>query len=130
MANINRISSEDVIPYGARPAGYSDRTADAVRAYLASMRPLKGCDFFDDKSYWTGRMLIERIALSAKGEDAPQLKLSVRECADVLRFIHSPAPVKRWNWWRDPPVAPSHLVGFVMVLQAIEDSLRAAGARS
>ncbi|MGO9592984.1 MAG: hypothetical protein ACLQFF_12565 [Steroidobacteraceae bacterium] len=129
MAKIHRIASEDPPPYRAGP-GYSDNTADAVRAYLASLQPVDGCDLTDDKSYWNGRVLIERIALSAKGEDVPTLRLSVSECADVLRFIHCSQPVRRSAWWRDPPGKPSHLIGFIMVLQVLENSLRAVGRPS
>lgn len=107
--------------------GYSDDTAPRIRAYLASMRPLLGGGAADSEEYHRGRSLIERLALSARGEDAPILALSRSQCADVLHFIWRSEPIEPAGWWEDPEDAPSHVVGFDFVLQALESSLRARG---
>jgi hypothetical protein len=114
-----------------RPAeiGYTDDTAPRIRAYLASMRPLRGSegDIHYEDSYQRGRSLIERLALSAHDTDSPTLRLSAEQCADVLHFIANSEPLEPATWWRDPKEAPSHVVGFMIIVNALKDSLRSVG---
>jgi hypothetical protein len=133
MAKINRNASEGAAPDRVL-LDYSDDTDDRVRAFVAALQPLGGlavAEMFPE--YSRGRALIERVAQRAKGKgDAPlAATLSPSECADVLRFISQSEPIEPENWWQDPKGAPSHLVGFIEVLQAIEKNLRAntAGRR-
>lgn len=105
---------------------YSDRTADRLRAYLASMRPLRGSDRLDeDDDYQAGRALVERMALSPGDDDTdqPALRLSADECVQVLQFMACTEPVDREAWWTDPKESPSHLAGFYMVLRCLQDSI-------
>jgi hypothetical protein len=77
-----------------------------------------------DAGYKRGRALINRLAVTAQGEDSPRLRLSASDCADILRFMSFSEPTSPRTWWKDPADAPSHVVGFNMVLNAMEDSLR------
>lgn len=105
-------------------------TASRLRAYLASMRPMRGiADVYDQDEYQRGRSLIEHVALSARGDEHPSLKLSSSECADVLHFMHFSEPVRPNRWWDDPPNGPSHLVGFYLLLQTLDRSLRSKHTR-
>jgi hypothetical protein len=95
-----------------------------IRAYLASVRPLRGCaDLPDSEEYQAGRSAIERLAISAHGQVSPT------ECADVVNFIRNSEPVKPRSWWNEPDDEPSHLVGLHVILEAVERSLRAKGGR-
>jgi hypothetical protein len=103
---------------------YSDNTADRMRAFVSSMRPMQGiAGLGSEPRYHEGRSLIERMALSASGEGMPALRLTSRQCADVLYFVRSSEPMRPANWWKDPIAGPSHLVGYVMVLETIEEAL-------
>ena len=106
----------------------NDRTDNRIRAYIASIKPRKGVCHPDDveAAQARGRGLIERLALSAEGDDMPQLRLRVSQVADVLAFITSVQPIEAKSWWRDDPDGPSHLVGYHLLLGALEDSLREA----
>jgi hypothetical protein len=110
--------------------GISDNTGHRIRAFLASVRPLRGvADVECDDRYQRGRALIERMAISAKGEGKPSIVLSATHCADVLRFLHHVEPLEPQRWWEDPDDSPSHLVGFMFVLQTLEKSLRWKGEK-
>jgi hypothetical protein len=108
---------------------YSDRTSDRLRAYLASVRPLRG--FAEGAEYQRGRALIERIAMSMGDieHDWPSFRLSTAQCADVLRFVFESEPLEPRAWWADPTDAPSHVCGYVMVLGCVEKNLRGLGGR-
>lgn len=54
----------------------------------------------------------------------PQMKLTPRQCADVMTFMSLSEPVEPSSWWKDPKGAPSHLVGHYLVLQTLEAALR------
>jgi hypothetical protein len=58
------------------------------------------------------------------------LRLTPAQCADVVHFVRYSEPLESSNWWEDPEHAPSHWVGFVFVLKAVEESLRAKGGAS
>src|SRR5580700_11009502 len=86
----------------------SEDTADRIRAYLASVCPLSGCDVSAartytgaDDYYQRGRSLIERLALSARGTHDPTLQLTATQAADVLYFIHNSEPIAPRTWWVD-----------------------------
>lgn len=109
------------------PPGYSDASADRLRAYLASMRPRVGVAILSDdidKDLEHGRALVESLAQSARDTEPPALALSARDCADVLAFMASVDPIEPRTWWRDPENAPSHVCGFLILLDALERSLR------
>ena len=113
------------------PIGASDQTADRIRAFLMSVRPLQGvADIEGGGRYQRGRALIERMALSAKEEEDPTIVLSPLHCADVLKFLSSVEPLEPQTWWQDPDDAPSHLVGFEFVLRTLERSLRSKESQS
>jgi hypothetical protein len=99
-----------------------DSTANRLRAYLASMRPL-GDSNADDDAYQRGRSLIERMAISSCEDHAPSIRLTAGQCADVLHFIRTSEPIEPRTWWQDPKNAPSHVVGFMFVLWTMQDSL-------
>ena len=101
--------------------GYSEATAGRIRAFLASMRHLRGCNVADDDHYQDGRSVIERLALSADEENRPTLGLSSAECADALNFLGRSEPREPRDWWKDPENAPSHVVGFYLTLGSLED---------
>lgn len=113
----------------ARSCADSDRTDNRIRAYLASIRPLRGSCYREDieAANQRGRSLIERLALSAEGTDLPRLRLAGAEVADVLSFIACSEPIDPQNWWEDDVDGPSHLVGHYLLLQALEKSLREPG---
>jgi hypothetical protein len=104
-------------------------TGPQVLAFLASMRPMRGCDVDDDQGFHRGRALIERLALSAQEEGPPRLRFTLSQAADVMRFLGRIEPIEQRDWWNDPKDGPSHVCGYTVVLDAIEDSLR-AGRRS
>jgi hypothetical protein len=108
------------------PSGYSDATADRIRAYLASVQPRVGVVVSDpiDKQLQRGRDQVERLAQSASDTDAPALRLSASACADVLAFMESVDPIEPRTWWRDPGNAPSHICGYLILLSALERSVR------
>lgn len=109
----------------------SDNTADRIRAYLASARPMRGvADLAGDDRYQRGRSVIERMALSAPGTEMPTLKLTAAQCADVLYFVARVEPVEPRAWWEDPDDAPSHLCGLMFVLDTVADALRGKVVRS
>lgn len=111
--------------------GYTDRTADRLRAYLASVRPLRGvAGIAESDEYQRGRALIESMALAAgRADEWPSLRLSVAQCADVLHFVYESEPVNARAWWSDPTEAPSHVCGYLMALGCVEGSLRRVGGR-
>jgi hypothetical protein len=88
-----------------------------LRAYLYGSEP-----------YQSGRSLIERPAISARGTDAPTLPLTAPQYADVVHFVQYSEPLEPSTWWSDPKRGPSHWVGFLFVLGAVEESLRKGGA--
>ena len=105
----------------------SDRTDGQLRAYLASMRFLRGCGWKDDEldALVHGRDLIERLAVSANGKAEPSLVLMPDEAADVLFFMHNSEPVESRTWYAEPDDdVPSHIGGFYAVLRALERALR------
>lgn len=110
--------------------GYSDDTGPRIRAYLASMRPLRGvADITGMDAYQRGRSLIERMALLAVGTDLPRMKLTTAQCADVLAFLQYSEPVEPRTWWEDPKDAPSHLVGHYLIIDTLATALH-KGVRS
>lgn len=116
-------------PAAAAETTYTDEhTERRIRAYLASVRPLRGCAIAGSDAFERGRALIERLALSSDGTDPPRLQLTASQCADVLNFMGRVEPLEPRTWWNDPVGGPSHLVGHYVVLQAVEDSLRGAEA--
>jgi hypothetical protein len=124
------MSTNNTARVRAVPA-YTDDTGPRIRAYLASVRPLRGVSGLgDDQRYQRGRSAIERLALSAAGEDSPTHRLSVSQCADVAYFVSSSEPLDARHWWQEPRNAPSHVVGFHMVMDAVEAALRPIGGRS
>jgi hypothetical protein len=109
---------------------HPDRTDNRLRAYIASMRPLRGCCWREEieEIHQRGRVLIERLAISARGDGDPEFLLKADECADVLRYMASLEPLDPRAWWRDPSDGPSHVVGFNLLLRALERSLREIAA--
>ena len=81
------------------PVRASDETAHRIRAFLASMRPLRGFGMGDNDQYQRGRVLIERMAMSARGTDDPSIVLSPAHCAAVLSFLSSVEPLEPQTWW-------------------------------
>ena len=110
------------------PSAYSDNTADRLQAYLDSVEPRDAAGDF--KGYRNGILQILRLAASAQGEDPLTLRLTDDQCADVLHFIAYSDPIRPKDWWTEPKDAPSHIVGFIFVLHALEDSLRATKVQS
>jgi hypothetical protein len=66
------------------------------------------------------------MALSARGTDSPPARLSKEQCADVLLLLQVMEPVDAARWWDDPDDSPSHVCGFLAVLETLERSLREA----
>lgn len=105
----------------------NDRTDNRIRAYLASMAPIRGVGSYRDdieEANRRGRSLIERLALSASGYEDPQLRLTAEQMADVLSFVTCVEPVDLKGWWKDTLNGPSHVCGFHSVLRALQASLR------
>lgn len=103
-------------------SGASDKTADRIRAFLASVRPWD--DFHVDARFHRGRALIDRMAMIATDTETPTLELSAAQCADVIQFLHHVEPFEPLTWWKDPEDAPSHLCGLSLVMQVLENNLR------
>lgn len=106
----------------------NDRTDASIRAFLASLRPMRDCIYPSDieKANQRGRALIERLALSAEEGDVPRLRLPATEVADVLSFLHCTEPEEPATWWADGGDT-SHVVGYHLVLQALQASVRELG---
>jgi hypothetical protein len=64
------------------------------------------------------------MAMSVSGDDLPSLRMSAEQVADVLHFIRDSEPLKPRGWWAEPEKGPSHIAGFVFVLDAVERNLR------
>lgn len=106
----------------------NDHTSRRLLAYLASVRPLVGSSD-SSRSYHRGRSVIEHMALSAVEDGDPTLPLTAIDCADVLHFVCGSEPFEPRTWWKDPEHGPSHVVGFIFVLRAIEGTLRDSASR-
>lgn len=113
-------------PGQAPPLDYSDDTGPRIRAYLASVLPLGRSG--EDEDYKRGRVLIERMALSARGEDDPRIELSAEDCADVLAFVRDSVPFDESTWFDEREDSPSHLCGLQFILASVIDNLRGADA--
>ena len=101
-----------------------DTSSDAtyqIRAFLARTRPLSGCDFGGDETFWNGRGLIEELALAHETDS--NLHWSSEQCADAIRFVHSVEPTKGDCFCRDDQEI-SATCGFHVVLEFIEKQLR------
>ena len=96
----------------------------SVRSWRGT-RPLLGCDYSGDETFWTGRGLIEELALSR--ETGVPLYWSHEQCADVVRFVHSVEPTKE-NCFCDDDSEISATCGFHVVLEFIEKQLRKENA--
>jgi len=126
--DINRIASEDQPrPWRAKPEFDPDHTAPRIRAYAASIKPLTGIVFRDDvqEQMDRARVLLERLAQSARGADTPTLKLTPAQCADLLTLMSCSDPVDMAAWWLDRNDV-SHVCGFTLVLDAMAASLRSS----
>jgi hypothetical protein len=108
----------------------SDKTADRICAFLASVRGMSGFDVEGEEGVRRGRAIIQRMAIAATGEEDPNIELTPSHCADVLQFLRVIEPVSPTDWWQDPVDAPSHLAGFSFVLAALENNLRALAQSS
>lgn len=104
--------------------GYSEDTADRIRAFLSSVRPKRDAGDYPADVFEDVRPLIERVALSARGEGPPTARLSLAQCADVLELFTMMEPIDAEHWWEDPKGSPSHLCGFLFVLDTLIASLR------
>src|SRR5580700_667583 len=117
------MTTDNVTPIRATsnvlPSGYSEDTRPRILAYLASMRPLRGLEGLPDEYFDIGRELVERIADSAVGDAEPTIRLTPEQCAEILRFMGRLEPIEPRTWWENPKDAPSHVVGYQMVLRAI-----------
>ena len=112
-------------------SGASDQTADRIRAFLMSVRPLRGASHVADlDEYQRGRVTIERMANASHDTDEPDFVVTHSEAADVLKFLTWTEPFEPSNWWTDPEDAPSHVCGLGFVLRTLERSLRSKEAQS
>jgi hypothetical protein len=107
------------------PSGSFNDEHDDVLAYLASVRPLRGCDVSGDETLERGWRVLFRIA----SKSAPQLTL--RDCADALNFVHRVEPIGGALHWDERGQRGEAFVvsGLNRVLELVESTLRAtAGA--
>ena len=110
--------------------GASDETADRIRAFLMSVRPLRGASHVADlDEYQCGRVTIERMANASHDTDEPEIVVTLSEAADVLKFLTWVEPFEPDHWWKDPENAPSHVCGLGFVLRTLERSLRSKEAQ-
>jgi hypothetical protein len=105
-----------------------DRTDARIRAFISSMRPMRGSSGARSDAYQRGRELIENLAVSAEDDGSPALRFTRSDCADVAAFLMFSEPVAPRDWWSDDNDEPSPVVGYHFVLGALEDSLRAEDA--
>jgi hypothetical protein len=103
----------------------TDGTAYRILAFLASVQRLSGGGS-SDADFERGRSIIERMAISAEGQDDPEIQLALDHCADVLQFLSFIEPLEPESWWQDPAEGPSHLVGFQFVLRTLRANLQPA----
>jgi hypothetical protein len=110
-----------------------ERTAARIRAFLAKVRGLRGCQLECAEHWQYARSLIERIAESAdQNEDdyaTPPLRLSADDCACVLQFLAQIEPLEPGSWWVERHGEPSHLVGYQMILFVLQESVLKLGRR-
>jgi hypothetical protein len=97
-----------------------------ILAYLASVRPLEGIDLRADlqKQFDRGQALVRRMAFSAEDTDHPRMLLTLSECADVVAFLEGVEPIEPREFFSDPKGAPSHQVGYYLVLSNLGSELR------
>lgn len=105
-------------------AGPAEDTGSRIRAYLASMQPMKGIGTDSDAEICRATSVILQLASSAHGMDSPAHRLTRQEALDVIAFMRHCEPKSPRTWWSDPDNAPSHWTGWGFVLGAIEDALR------
>jgi hypothetical protein len=108
------------------PTEYSDDAGERISAFLGSVRTTRGMeeDAEELEGFHSGREAIEQMARTAPDTDNPLTTFPANRCADVLTFLRCVEPVDKVNWWIDPKAAPSHVVGFQLVLICLEESLR------
>jgi hypothetical protein len=104
----------------------TDGTMYRILAFLASVRPIRGSADSADEDYYRGRSIIERMAISSEDTDSPTIKLTAEHCASVLQFLANVEPFEPKTWWQDSDEGPSHLVGYVFVLQTLRANLQPA----
>ena len=106
-----------------RPAP-SDDTTDRIRAFLDSMQRLRGCA--THQAYDDGRATVVWIGAQCQGKGSamPDVDLSAKACADVLRYLGGSEPVNPPTFWDDPPDAASPSCGLQAVLYALECNMR------
>jgi hypothetical protein len=100
---------------------HTERAGTRIRALLARTRPLSGCDYGGDATFWNGRGLIEELALAH--ETQTELHWSAKQCADVLMFLHSIEPTDG-NCFCNDDSEINATCGFHEVREFMENQLR------
>jgi hypothetical protein len=105
--------------------------AALIRAFLTNTQPLTGNCYCNDDTFWEGRCLIEELARGYAAQILPVW--SLRECADVLHHVANVESLKcRLNESNVPKLRMptfSEFSGFHVLMNFVEDALRAAVAR-
>ncbi|MET0984867.1 MAG: hypothetical protein ABW034_05605 [Steroidobacteraceae bacterium] len=91
-----------------------------IRAYLASVKPLRGCRWCDNAAFHAGRTAIEQLAMAyLSGDDT--LDPTLAQCADMLEYLSSVEPV-------DPRIDYAsggvETCGWIAVLKYVQTSMR------
>jgi hypothetical protein len=107
----------------------SEREGTRIRAFLAKVKPLNGCDFGEQDEYWEGRALIEQLAV-AYDLETEDYRWDALECSTVVRFLSWIEPVKGTCFCHDQieKLGVSTTCGFHAILEFASDEMRRIGS--
>ncbi|MEX1993389.1 MAG: hypothetical protein WD929_01910 [Steroidobacteraceae bacterium] len=105
-----------------RDVHWEDATAARIHAFLGAVRPLRGCVMLEP--YYRGGHVIAELAAASRGSDPPAMSLTLDQVADVLRFLSNSEPWNPRTFEIEPRYKPSHVVGRMFVLEALEGAVR------
>jgi hypothetical protein len=100
-----------------------ERDSNRIRAFLARVIPLVGCEVADD--YWEARSLIEQLALAYETEDE-SYHWDHAQIAMVLDFMHWIQPAKG-TCWCDDDSRINATCGLHAVLEFMAEEVRGLG---
>jgi hypothetical protein len=104
--------------------GYSDKTSDQIRAYLASVRATES---ELEERHVHAHALIEHIAAICERQgdpySTPSGLLNAEDAGEILRFIANVRPLDPANFWNTPEDVPNPACGYVILLQLVVESI-------
>jgi hypothetical protein len=102
-----------------------ERESTRIRAFLARVKPLDGCDFGEQEEYWEARSFLEQLAL-AYDVGTDDYHWDAVQCATVIDFLSRVEPVKGTCFCHDriEELGVSTTCGFHAILEFAADEIR------